>query len=252
MKPTQSNGSNETRYRRHGLLSTTLAALTLMIWTPGVLVGQCWRITENTALYEDRIESCVYVAAWARLKIIDCTLTLDGDKGTTSTVHGEIWLQEDGAELAFTEKNHKLTGNGEIDGQHNSAKITLGNGRTLTSKITIEGNCQIGPVPGAAGTTFVNGSGGLVHANNAGTLHLNVHSLGSPSGTWRVSSSASAILEFSVGSTTMTGDFTVNEGTLNIDASVGTSGRLIFCKNGSTNPKINVAGSGVSFKASQP
>ncbi len=246
MKPTQSNGSNETCYRLRGRLSTTLAALTLLIWTPGVLVGQCWRITEDTLLEEDKTESCVYVAAWARLTIIDCTLTLDGDKGTTSTVHGEIWLQENGAELAFTEKNHKLTGIGEIDGQHDDAKLVLGDGRTVTNKIRIEGNCQILPAPGASGTTFVNGSGGLVHANNAGTLVLNVHSLGSPSGVWRVSTNSSAILEFNVGSTTMTGRFDVDAGKLQVDANVATSGVLDF--QGGT---IDVA-SGAYFKASQP
>ena len=174
----------------------------------------------------------------------------DADGRTSTVLQSQgVQLSDDTSVLRFL-YSHTVTGGGTLDGQDNGAKIEIADSETLTSSTTIEGNCQILPVVDATSTTFLNS--GTVHANNPGTLDLAVDSLDSPSGAWQVSSSSTAILKFSIGSTTMTGIFTVNEGTLDIDDSVDTGGRLIFSKSGDTNPKIDVAGSGVYFAASQP
>jgi hypothetical protein len=140
-----------------------------------------------------------------------------------------------------------LSGTGYIEGQHDSALIELAADVAFTSAITIEGNLQIVPVQYATGTRFINN--GFVDANNAGTLELNVHYLDTatptgPSGSWRVGDSGSAFLKFSVGSTLMSGTFTVSNGMLDIDQNITTSGNLTF-----TGGTISVA-PGVTFQAS--
>ena len=181
----------------------------------------------------------------------NCTLNIPTGKvleigsadSQTSTINGDIHLQASGSTLRFM-YSHTLAGAGTLDGQDNGAKIEIADSEMLTSTTTIEGNCQILPVPDATNTTFLNS--GTVHANNPGTLDLAVYSLGSPGGNWQVSTSASAILEFSVGSTTMTGRFDVDAGKVTVEDNVDTNGVLDF--QGGT---IDVA-SGAYFKASQP
>ncbi len=227
-------------------LSAALAALGLLAYAASGLAACIWVPPATTLTISGTVTTdCVDVDG--RIVITGSgTLILNGSNGNdTSTIDGRVELKNSGATLRIVTNDHTFSGTGCIDGQHNGAKIEIADSLTLTSTTTIEGNCQILPVPEATSTTFVNS--GTVHANNPGTLDLAVDSLGSPSGAWRVSTSSGAVLQFSVGSTTMTGRFDVDAGTLDVDASIDTSGVLDF-----QGGKIDVAGSGVSFKASQP
>ena len=196
----------------------------------------------------------ITVETGAQLDIAaNCTLTLDGSGSTTSTVDGAINLEAAGSKLAFTANSQTLTGSGNIDGCDSSATIEIADGLTLTSDITIEGELQIFGTAGGNTTRFINDTGGLVRANRVGTLDLNVDALDDGTncsdGDWVVSSANAAILEFSVGSILLSGDFTVNvshaNGTLWIQANVATEGDLIF-----SDGKIQVD-SGCYFKVNQ-
>ena len=229
----------------HRLLSAALAALGLLACTGSGRAACIWFPPATTVTISGTvITDCVDVDG--RIVITGTgTLILNGNNGNdTSTIVGRIELSASGATLRIATNDHTFSGTGCIDGQDNGAKIEIATSTTLTSTTTIEGNCQILPVLDATSTTFINS--GTVHANNPGTLDLAVHSLGSPSGAWRVSTSASAILEFSVGSTTMTGRFDVDAGKVTVEDNVDTNGVLDF--QGGT---IDVA-SGAYFKASQP
>ena len=177
------------------------------------------------------------------------TLILAG--GGSTTVGGTIKLKSATSVIRITVSDQTLMGSGKIVGEYGSAKIEIADGKTLTSQITIEGVLQIVGMPGSNTTRFINDTGGLVHANRAGALDLNVDALDDgancAAGDWQVSSANAVILKFSVGSILLSGDFTVNvshaSGKLWIRANVATEGDLTF-----TDGKIQV-GSGCYFKA---
>jgi hypothetical protein len=180
------------------------------------------------------------------------TLTLDNDydnlgggAGTdNSAVAGTIKLKESGSTLAFAEQNHTLSGAGAVVGEHNSAKMTIASSKTLTSTTTIQGRLQIAPASGASSTGFVNDTGGLVLADAAGTLDMQADTV-SGAGDWQVSSNGSAVLKFTTGSQSLTGDLSVSTGRLDIADSITTTGTLDF-----SGGEIDVA-SGKTFTAGQ-
>lgn len=180
------------------------------------------------------------------------TLTLNNGSSSDSDVDGTITLGASSpnyGNLAFKTSDHELTGNGSIDGQGNDCTITLDtDGQVLTNNITISGALQIKESgdPNNITTSFVNDTEGLVHADIEGTLAItDIDSLGSPTGDWRVSTYEDATLNINVACMTMSGNFYVDTGTLDIDADVGTDGDLSF-----TSGTIDVA-NGVSFQTRQ-
>lgn len=238
---------NNPRYR---LLPAALAALAIAVWMPSVLAYECDCGIEvasgDVTINGHVITNCINVASGAKI-YINGKLTLTGSGCAVSTVDGKIYLTTYGSVLEFTDNNHTLTGNGQIIGQCNTAKISLVGSITLTSEIKINGSMQIR----AGSGTFDND--GLVEANRANendnrlTLYSGTFSGGI--GDYTVNT-ASAYLQFRAGvtATGMSADFIVGAGTLDINENVCTTGDLDFQKTGSTSPEIEVA-PGTSFKA---
>jgi hypothetical protein len=150
------------------------------------------------------------------------------DTGQSSTVDGQIALQASSSLLRIMH-THSVSGSGSITGS-DSATIGVASGKQLTSTTKIQGVLTIGPDPldeNATGTSFVNDTGGRVIANDAGTLDIHTHAV-SGAGDWEVSTSGSAVLQFTTGSQCLTGRFDVDDGTLNILADVCTTSVLDF------------------------
>lgn len=191
------------------------------------------------------------------------TLTLDGSSSATSYVsgNGQMYLEVSGSTgsfLAFTTTDQVLSyvsTQGKITGAGEAAEIRIADSRKLTSQIIIDGSLKIAPAPSASSTRFINGTGGLVHANAAGTLDLQVDELdewvtGSNEvrtpGDWQVSTSPSAVLRFTTGSYYFSGRFDVDAGTLDIVASKGSPADPGVCTTGILDQQgggIDVAGS---------
>jgi hypothetical protein len=167
---------------------------------------------------------CVTVGADGRLIIAGGTLTLTAD--ATSAVGGSIILESCDSVLRITD-DHNFSGDGCISGQCESAGLEIAGGKTLTSAITIQGMLQIRPAAGASSTTFVNAPGGLVHANAAGTLDVRPHGVHG-AGDWQVSTSASAVLQFTTSTSDLVGRFDVDAGLLGILGQVCTTGVLDY------------------------
>jgi hypothetical protein len=161
-----------------------------------------------------------------------CTLTLDGSIYSTSYVYGSDGVRLQGANsiLRFVDRNQTVSGSGEILGVDDEAQIQIGNAGTtitltLASATTIEGTLHILAGPAASvPMTFINN--GTVWANGTDVLDIDPDVLGG-SGKWWVTTS-NAELEFSKGSTSLTGEFTVSNGKLKIQDNVETTDNLTF------------------------
>lgn len=170
--------------------------------------------------------------------------TLHIASGTTLTLHGvagnvlvnvpgagTINLEGSSSVLEFLDDGLIVAEGeaGKIVGQHNDAKILLDNDTTLTNKVDIEGHLQITEAAGE-NATFVNE--GTVHANSNGTLYINtdaVEDTGLVEFRWKVSTNSSAVLKLeptNVTPPTLGGNFRVENGTLDIQATVNTTGDL--------------------------
>jgi hypothetical protein len=163
-------------------------------------------------------------------------LTLGGATNVTSCIcdGGVINLQASGGQygnLAFTTNDHNLIGDGSIIGANHGCQITLNaDNQVLMNNITISGALEITESGAPSGTQFINS--GMVRANQTSdTLELDVDSLDNgihcTIGDWEVNGTSSVLL-FSIGSTYLCGDFTVSDGTLDLDATVSTCGTLSF------------------------
>ncbi len=257
MITTQANPKDHGSYRMRRRSSALFLTLVLSAWTPRLLAECDCEIRvatgEWTIIYEDTTADCVCVDAGGRLDIAaGVTLTLIGSNGgPASKIDGELRLRGSGSQIRILSRNHAFTGDGRILGENGSARIAIGDGLTLTNQITIEGMLRIVGLPGGNTTRFINDAGGLVHANDAGVLDLNVDALDDgtncSAGDWKVSSANAALLKFSVGSTKLSGDFTVDvshaSGKLWIRDNVATEGDLIFSDG------TIVVDSGCHFKA---
>jgi hypothetical protein len=171
------------------------------------------------------VTDCVDVAATGRIEICGgYALILTGSGGNNvSTINGSIELEGagTGAVLGIITNDHTLAGSGQIIGEDPDATIQISSGLTLTSTTTIEGALQI-----ITGTFMNNGTVEANGPNPGGVLDINPDVLGG-SGNWKVTHS-NATLRFTTGSTSLTGDFLVSAGTLDILDDVETTGDLTF------------------------
>jgi len=225
---------NKTTCPSYAALSAALVALALLGST-GAAAACSLNIGSGTTLTISSgtvTTDCVDVAAGGKIVITGSgTLILNGSGGNDeSTIDGRIILESCTSVLRISHNDHTFTGDGKIVGECNTAQIAIDSGLTLTSNITIEGALQVR----AASATFINGATGVVHANRtSGDQILTLYS-----GTfddvdgaeWKVSADGSAELYFRSGITvgTLDGDFTVNNGVLDLDVSVTTDGCLGF------------------------
>lgn len=146
----------------------------------------------------------------------------------TSTINGTLNIY---GVLLVGFDDHTFTGSGKIVGKP-GGQILLHEGPTfsitMTNNTTIEGNLFIGTA--GEHTIFQNGSTGVVHANELGTIHINVETVEDQNGSlWKVSGHTGAILRFEPTDTVapaLFGDFEVFQGTLDVDNTFTTEGRL--------------------------
>ena len=209
-------------------LRLAFAALVPLFWTVSA-AAECLEVKsgENVEIAEDRTVECVTIAATGSLTIkTSITLTIAGTAGhSASTVDGTLVLEGADSTLKITQSDHTLNGQGELIAKSNTARVQITGNLVLTSEITIEGALQIR----AGSGTFSNS--GLVHANrNATPWMLTLYSgTFDGAGEYRVSTNSSAVLGFRAGvtATGLTGQFTVSNGTLDIDEDVTTTGDLV-------------------------
>jgi hypothetical protein len=159
------------------------------------------------------------------------TLRVFGSGTSTIDPNATVQLTQSGSVLQFLD-SHTVSGDGKIEGSDPSAEIQIGNAataRTLTSTTTIEGTLKIEPGDNATATmTFFNN--GTVKANgteDGDVLDVNPDVLGG-SGKWWVTTDPDAELQFTKGSTSLTGEFEVNNGTLDVLDNVETTDDLTF------------------------
>jgi hypothetical protein len=244
MRTTKTIAGYDVAFRSRRLLSAVLAAA-LALALGAAPAHACVTVSGTLTISGTLTTECVNVTTNGKVYIAGGTLVLTGANGNnTSTINGFIQLQDSSSKLSITTNNHTLGGTGYIEGQGSSAKIAIGDALTLTNQTTIRGQLEIVPAQGASGTTFTNGTGGVVRANSAGILLVQPNAIGSGSGCWEVTGSSAAFLQIAT-TARVTGDVTVANanGTLDIDADVCTTGDLSFAAG-----KIDVA-SGVSFSA---
>jgi hypothetical protein len=242
MNSTKTSAGYSGFFGSHTLVAGVLVSALVAVASVGS-ARACTEVSGTLTIYGTLTTDCVNVASTGRIVISGGTLILDGSAGgNTSTIDGRIELQTSGSTLRIASNSHTLAGSGYIQGQCNSACIAIGSGLTLTNQTTICGHLQIAPAQGASSTALVNDTGGLVRADGAGTLDIHPHTV-SGAGDWQVSTSGSAVLQFTTGSQNLTGRFDVDNGTLNILDTVCTSGVLDF-----QGGEIDVDGN-VSFSA---
>jgi hypothetical protein len=230
-------------FGRHILVAGVLVSALVAVVSVGS-ARACTDVSGTLTIYTTLTTDCVNVSSAGKIVISGGTLVLTGEAGeNTSTIDGRVELQSSGSTLRIASNSHTLAGSGYIQGQCNSACIAIGSGLTLTNQTTICGHLEIAAAQGASSTAFVNDTGGLVRADGAGTLDVCPDSI-SGGGDWRVSTSSSAVLQFTTGSQCLTGRLDVDNGTLNILDTVCTSGVLDF-----QSGQIDVA-AGKSFSAS--
>lgn len=223
VKVRRTTGGAGSRYS--GACGAALAAMMLLLWTAstaacGISVAQ----DSTTYINGDVTTDCVEIASGGRLVITDTgTLTLTGDPNSVSTINGWIDLDDCGARLVFS-ADHTLSGSGYIAGHCGTARVELLNAITLTvsSGFTIQGALEI-----RAGSGTLDNDG-LVEANHccAGNTTLTCYSgTFTGSGEYKVSVSGCTLkLDLGISDTNLAADFTVTNGTLDIDEEVITSG----------------------------
>jgi len=174
-----------------------------------------------------------------------CMLEIDNNSSVNAT--GGVLLTGSGSTLRIS-GNLTISGNGSLEGQDNSAQVELSSSCTLTlaSTTTIEGALQLVPKSGASNTTFLNL--GTVRADrSSNTLVVDVDALDDActtdvDGDWEVADYSTSKLSLRISSTILQGDFSVTNGTLDVQADIMTSGDLSF-----TGGKIEVA-AGMVFR----
>lgn len=173
--------------------------------------------------------------------VLDVPWTVEGG---THIIDGQLRLLTSTSMLQIND-NVVLAGGGRIVGTANDAQISVDARREVTSRVTIAGALSIGGFNRATTGTFVNE--GLVHADRDNTPFIitleDITFLGP--GEWRVGNASPCVeINFASGTATgLWGDFTVLDGTLNVDVNLITSGRLHW-----VDGKIEVD-SGVEFRA---
>lgn len=193
--------------------SWTLMAAALFI-APSAVARPCGINVESGQLKtvcSNQEHKCINVDANGILDICGATtLTLTGPH--SSTVDGEVNLLGSGSRLAFTTRDHTVSGSGTIDGQNDGAAIVI-DGVTLTSEMNIAGAMVI--TDGAGAGTFLN-DGAVIANASGGTLDLQVTTIDDTAGScrWKVKSSSTARLLFTEEPAALAGDFCVENGIL--------------------------------------
>lgn len=188
-------------------------------------------------------KTCI-VDADANAGTLSISGTLNIETGKTVTLHGLggdiemfvfmdgiINLEGSGSVLKLLKSASVGPGAftaGKIVGQHNDAKILIADDATFTNMVIIEGNLQITEAA-LEDATFVNEE--TVHANANGTLYINTDVINDVStAEWKVSTSSSAVLKlepnYGASSPDFKGDFEIANGTLDIQKTILTEGRL--------------------------
>ena len=234
--------------RRNALLSAALLGALGPVLCAGVAGAlsdpddDCYTVSGTWIITGTVSKKCVDVTSTGTIIITSTgTLILTGGAKSTSTIDGTIELT---GTLKITQNNHTLSGQGQIEGQANSARIQVTDNLTLTSSITVRGALEIR----AGSGTFQND--GVVKADDATTtgsrdqLTLFTGTFNG-CGEYKVDTSG-ATLQFRSGitATGLAADFTVSNGALDVDENVTTTGDLSF-----TGGAISVA-SGKTFQAS--
>ena len=249
MNRTNANTTKDASFPSRTLVSAALAVLALLVWTPRVAVGDCWVITSDVTLDEDKTVECVEIARGCFLDLDRYTLTLGGNAATTSTIDGTLVLSQPESKLRIKSNDHTVTGNGNIIGEHNSATIddhpVFPGDLIIASGFTVRGALKVELDVVNNGTILADDA---TTQGSRDTLTLNSGAY-TGSGVFEVNrwlGTNTAYLEFDATGVTATGmaaDFSVSNGTLDIGVNVCTTGDLSF-----TGGTINVA-AGKTFKA---
>ena len=129
-----------------------ILALAAFICTVPAAYAECDLVvptSTTTTLTESQTVDCFKIKGNGTLEIAtSVTLTVDGAGDaphTTSSISssGTLILEGSGSTLAFTNNNHFVVSGGTIDGQSNSAQISIASGVTLLSEVDITGNLKI-------------------------------------------------------------------------------------------------------------
>jgi hypothetical protein len=200
-------------------------------WTGGVPAdGDHVVIPDGSTCYVDedgRADS--FAVANGGYLIVEPGQTLAIDSNSTVDQDGGIILQGAGSVLQIL-VSLTISGDGSIVGQDDEARIDIGadsdgTQRTLTSTITIEGALLIQRTSSATvNMTFTNN--GIVEANDTDDQLEISPNVVNGTGQWIVSTDPDAKLLFSVSPTSLSGNVTVSDGTLDIDENFETSGTL--------------------------
>lgn len=235
MQSFKQNMFNCAATRSTGLSMAVLTVLGLLTWP--CASQACSEVDDLEIEDGSMILDCVDVEDEGKLTIKkDGILILTGSGGNnTSTIDGDIELKE-GGKLQIVSNDHTFIGSGNIIGEHSDAEIEIADGKTLVNRVTIEGCLKIIGTEGGGTTRFVNDTGGVVTANDDGTLRIEVDALDNGSkrsaGDWQVIGNKASILELATASTQLSGDFTINasndEARLRILEDITTSGRMDF------------------------
>ena len=189
---------------------------------------------------QDAAADTLVVQSGAELNIeAQRQLTLDHDNGPAgdTEIAGTVNLNYDSeneyfSTLEFRDSNQAVSGSGSIKGWGNTCRLSISTSNTLTNETTIEGSMQIR----AGSGTFQNN--GTVEANHYDddddtlTLYSGTFSGGTSTCNegYKVTESLATLL-IGVGSPTITSlsaDFFIEDGTLDIQASVATTGGMRF------------------------
>jgi hypothetical protein len=150
---------------KNGWMAIAAFTASAMIFTPTVhgapAENECLTVTSDTTLSSSVTYGNLVVNSGVTLTIATgVVLTLDGTSDTcTNYIHqidGSVVLNGSGAIIRFTETSQTVQGDGDIDGLSNTAKIEIGSGLRLRSKMLIHGAMVIDRAGSSGTATFDN------------------------------------------------------------------------------------------------
>lgn len=202
----------------------------------------CLEIRDNKQLSVNRVKIMASSTSDCAAISLDMNSLLLLRGGGTSIINGNITVEMD-ATIQITGADHTLQGQGRIHGRDERSMIIIDDNLLLTNRAHIDGAGHI------TGCRFMNDGGGGVHATNCGqkkgTILIDPMILEAGAGEFRVSGDEKAALDLRCECQTLSGDFVVNNGALNVFGNIWTSGSLTF-----TSGQIAVS-QGVSFRTNQ-
>ena len=182
------------------------------------------------------------------------TVTVTGKKltldGSTQVFNGTLILSDITAKVEFTYPQGTdwvaLSGNGGIEGQHESAEVGL-NDSKIDNDSVIHGILTVKKVGGDT-ATFKNGDTGIVRANAAGVLSfaagLTLADETACSPSWEAITNTGAVLEFNQAATNLVGTFVLDDcAKMRFNANITTVGTLVDSSAGSPQGFIDIENS---------